>query len=632
MRKFFFFFIINVCCLHVHLFSQTQTKQLSDSSRADSLLLILPKSKSDSDKVKILNEISNAYRKINPAEGIKKGNEALELAQKINWTKGIAYAYATIAESYDRGLSDYPTALDYYLKGLKIFESVKDKAGFAKVYGAMGAIYRLQKDTAKSMYYMKRSLELSEELNDKKRIAVNLGNIGALYCDKGDNKTGLEYIFRAAKMNEETGDRTDMARNLANIGTIYSTMNNISQSLEYIIKALRISEETDDKPNTANYLARIGDVYYYLAVDSGDSPSAKKIVEFYAGKNTTALQQAKMYTDSAIAIEITMTNYNSLYVDYYQLSDIQATMGDYKGALKSFQDCFNAKEKVFNIQKDKKLTQAAMQYEFDKKEAAAKAEQERKNLVTYIISIVLLFVLIIALVTFRSLRRNQKQKRIISEQKEKVEQQNKEKETLLKEIHHRVKNNLQVISSLLELQSGGVEDENAKAALTEGQNRVKSIALIHQKLYQHENLAAIELNNFVNELYRQVASVFIKKGQTIETNFSVPETLIDIDTAVPFGLILNELLTNSFKYAFDIDKKNELKIDLSTLSTGKYIMTYSDNGNGLPAGTDLNKSKSLGLRLINRLSKQIGGIANYSFDKGSVFTINFTNTETRING
>ena len=120
----------------------------------------------------------------------------------------------------------------------------------------------------------------------------------------------------------------------------------------------------------------------------------------------------------------------------------------------------------------------------------------------------------------------------------------------MKEIHHRVKNNLQVISGLLELQSKALNDEAAKDALREGRNRVRSIALIHQNLYQFENLSTIELKRFVNDLCRQVESVF-KKQNKVAMNIKVPDLRLDIDSAVPLGLIMNELLSNSFKYAFN---------------------------------------------------------------------------------
>ncbi|BAV05091.1 Two-component sensor histidine kinase, contains HisKA and HATPase domains [Filimonas lacunae] len=202
-----------------------------------------------------------------------------------------------------------------------------------------------------------------------------------------------------------------------------------------------------------------------------------------------------------------------------------------------------------------------------------------------------------------------------------------EKDVLMKEIHHRVKNNLQVISGLLELQSRNLDNETAKAALMEGRNRVQSIALIHQNLYQFESLSAIELGRFVNDLYRQVATLY-KKQKEIPVHVNVPLLYLDIDSAVPLGLILNELLSNSFKYAFNGLEQGEITITIRIITEGKYQLIYFDNGPGLPVDFDLYKASTLGIQLINDLSRQIGGNVQYD-NKMAQFTINFTNRNLR---
>ena len=224
------------------------------------------------------------------------------------------------------------------------------------------------------------------------------------------------------------------------------------------------------------------------------------------------------------------------------------------------------------------------------------------------------------------------QNNLIEKQQKALERSLGEKELLLKEIHHRVKNNLSVISSLLELQSSGLADDSAKAAIAVGQNRVSSIALIHQRLYQHENLAAIELNGFLQDLLRQVSSIFKKPDTQIQMQIDVPETLLDIDTAVPLGLIMNELLTNSYKYAFDTQKEGLIKIDLEPLNPGDFILNYADNGPGIANNINIKNSTSLGLRLINRLSKQLGGSATYQYNNGSSFKIHFKDSIRRNQG
>jgi len=203
-----------------------------------------------------------------------------------------------------------------------------------------------------------------------------------------------------------------------------------------------------------------------------------------------------------------------------------------------------------------------------------------------------------------------------------------EKDVLMKEIHHRVKNNLQVISGLLELQSKAVNDEAAKDALMEGRNRVRSIALIHQNLYQFENLSSIELKRFVNDLCRQVENIY-KQQNKIVINIEVPVLYLDIDSAVPLGLIMNELLTNSFKYAFNDTRTGEINLQIQTHADGNYVLFYTDNGPGLPLDFDLNRATTLGLQLINDLSRQIGGKVGYEHKNGASFIVNFTNRDFR---
>lgn len=194
-----------------------------------------------------------------------------------------------------------------------------------------------------------------------------------------------------------------------------------------------------------------------------------------------------------------------------------------------------------------------------------------------------------------------------------------EKEILLKEIHHRVKNNLQVISALLEMQGSRSKNKEIKAAIVEGQNRVLSIAFIHQNLYQHDDIKGVEVHSFVDELSKHIHHVFSKADCEVRVENNIPQTYLDIDTAVPLGLIINELLTNSYKYAFVDKNAGTIKLELAKQKEGEYLFTYFDNGIGLPKDFDVNKATSLGLRLVRQLAKQLAGKINYSYNVGSKF-------------
>jgi len=204
-----------------------------------------------------------------------------------------------------------------------------------------------------------------------------------------------------------------------------------------------------------------------------------------------------------------------------------------------------------------------------------------------------------------------------------------EKEVLLKEIHHRVKNNLQIICSLLSLQSKYIDDKRYLQFFKETQNRINSMALMHENLYQSKDLANVYLNDYVNDLLKHLSHSHSIIPGNIVLNTSVENISIDIDTAVPFGLIINELVSNSLKHAFPANienprtgRKDEIKIDLQSVED-QIILTVSDNGVGFPENLDFRNTESLGLQLVNILTEQLGGTITLGRRGGTTFKIRF---------
>lgn len=218
-----------------------------------------------------------------------------------------------------------------------------------------------------------------------------------------------------------------------------------------------------------------------------------------------------------------------------------------------------------------------------------------------------------------------KSQRLIKEQKHIIENALVEKDSLLKEIHHRVKNNLQMVSSLLSLQTKNTRSKAAIEALEEGKSRVKAMALIHQKLYQNDDLSVIEMQGYIESLINSVQSVYKKGGHNINITIDAEGVELDIDRAIPFGLILNELVSNSFKYAFpDDDDDGKIYIHLRKISGQSGFFEYTDNGVGLPEDTEERANSSMGIRLMNRLANQLQ--TNLNTDKtadGVRFWFNF---------
>jgi len=197
----------------------------------------------------------------------------------------------------------------------------------------------------------------------------------------------------------------------------------------------------------------------------------------------------------------------------------------------------------------------------------------------------------------------------------------KEKEVLLKEIHHRVKNNLQIISSLLNLQSGYIQDEQAGEMFKESRNRVKSMALIHERLYQSKDLARIDFAEYVRNLTTHLFRSYGVNTHAVGLKIAVGKILLDIDTAIPCGLIINELVTNSLKYAFPPGVAGEIHINLQRENNGRLALVVSDNGAGLPSDFDFQKTDSLGLQLVSTLADQLEGTIQLERDRGTTFKI-----------
>ena len=195
----------------------------------------------------------------------------------------------------------------------------------------------------------------------------------------------------------------------------------------------------------------------------------------------------------------------------------------------------------------------------------------------------------------------------------------KKKELLLKEVHHRVKNNLQVISSLLNLQSRNFSDENVKAAFTDSQNRVKSMSLAHEKLYQSSDLSTIEMSDYIKNLAGYLYQVY-KINKDINLIIEADSEYFNVDTAVPLGLILNELITNSLKHAFVNGKGGQILIKFIN-NNGKYVLEVSDDGTGF--NQDIESHRSLGLKIVHMLADQLNATVSIDASKGTRTVINF---------
>lgn len=205
---------------------------------------------------------------------------------------------------------------------------------------------------------------------------------------------------------------------------------------------------------------------------------------------------------------------------------------------------------------------------------------------------------------------------------EQIESSLKEKEVLLREIHHRVKNNLQIISSMLNLQTNYITDEKSLLIFEESRNRVRSMALIHEKLYQNESLSSLNIKDYIVELVNYLMNSY-RTNSRVGAMINISDIYLNTDTAIPLGLIINEIVSNSLKYAFPDDRRGKISIKLTSFNNEKFQMIIEDDGIGLPENFDINKTNTLGLQLVSSLVTQLDGEIKVFSEGGTKYQIDF---------
>lgn len=229
---------------------------------------------------------------------------------------------------------------------------------------------------------------------------------------------------------------------------------------------------------------------------------------------------------------------------------------------------------------------------------------------------------------------NEELRKEIAERKkaeEKLKESLKEKELLLKEVHHRVKNNLQIVSSLLNFQSRYVKDRKAVEMFRESQKRIKSMAVIHEKLYQSKDLTRICCSEYIRSLVDYLFNSYKLRADTLTFKVDIEDCSLGMDAAIPCGMIINELITNSLEHAFPDGREGEILVSLHSRDS-KHVLTVRDNGIGFPEGLDYRKTETLGLRLVSLLADQLKGKVKLDRSSGTAFTITFAIQKTREKG
>ncbi len=574
----------------------------------------------------------------------------------------LAYNYFCIGYFFSSHLSQYDSAVIYFSKATELSDTLNTVYVSGSYNNGGLALYR-KGEYDKAMEYYTEALERRKENGSVYDVACTILNIGMVYDKLGQLEDAKSYYNEALNGFVEARHMPNEAVSYKNIADVLTSQDSLNKALVYYDKASKLFKKVNSIYLLSGCFLNMGNIYVklgeyqkaedFLLIAESSMPEGatdrfksqiyinlskvKKVIadSVYTKVNSRRVQTLKegavfgerawAYANSSNSLEVKVMAAKSLVDIYESLNDLEKAFkyakllneANIETGQKTQSDAMARMATEFETERVE--NENALLQENQKTQAA---QLKQQNYLIYGSVMGLILVLIIALVIYRS-RLNLRQAN------QTIEKSLSEKEILLKEIHHRVKNNLQVVSSLLDLQSRGIEDEEALSTFMEGQNRVKAMALIHQKLYQNENLATIDFAEYAENLMKELATIY-PSAKGVKTNIQADgNSAFDIDTAVPLGLILNELISNAYKYAFDGKSAGALNVSVEALGDGQHQLTVSDSGVGLPSEFDFQKAKSLGLRLVRRLAKQLYGSVTYSHEEGAKFIITFTDTLQR---
>lgn len=465
-----------------------------------------------------------------------------------------------------------------------------------------------------------------DDFKQNNQLLLGYYNNRGLFWQKYGNQDSAIASFNAAKeifysshKNKELNKNDEFVLGLID--------GNIAQSLielkEYKRAIPLLKKDIVSSINSKNYL--------------NAAVSETELAKCYLNLNKPYL--SKQYLDSANARLVNIEDYKAKLNILKQFAAYYDKIGSYRLAIDYYNKYISIKDSVDQSENLKELISSQIANQVAEKENLIIKNQKNireKNIevskqktirnALLFCGIILLTVIFFVLI---QLKKTKHQKQLLEIRNKKIETRNEiinksllEKDLLIKEVHHRVKNNLQIVSSLLKLQSGKTNNLEVQNSLNEAQERINSMALLHQLLYRNNQVTSLMFNEYLTSLIEQISNSFsaINENIVIKTNFI--ELELDLDTAIPLGLITNELLSNAYKHAFN-GKAGIIRVELSKLVKNTYQLKIADNGEGLAANFDLSGVDSLGLDIVAILSEQLNAELKIYNDNGAHFEIMF---------
>lgn len=574
----------------------------------------------------------------NSLKALSEYKESLSLYQATG-KKDVQDIYAFIGVEYKR-MGNYDEALKYGLKALKTAESLGDTTmKIAHVMNYLAITYFSIKNYKQSLYFFYRSLQYAKKNKEQSSIILMTYNLADVLITLNRPTESFKLIKDTEKAYRTVDVVSRMLLNVSSLNSMRTSKKYPAAKI-YSDTLLRLEPQIDINNRYRPILLLYLTIYFMEIKDYVKA-------QVYATKYVGFAERRKNNDILIRALQL-----------QYKLDSLQQ---NYKGELRNFKRYIKLRDQLFDETKTKQIAQLEIQYQTEKKDQEIKSKEtniiilkkqaqlqainieQKETTQRLTIAGAILLTLLLGLSYNRYLLKQRVNRQLQIQQAE-INLKNKsltdlisekdnlleEKEWLMKEIHHRVKNNLQIVISLLNTQSSFLSDDLAYKAIRESQHRMQSISLIHQKLYQSENLSLINMQAYISDLVQYLSGSFDIAGR-IRFEMDIESIELDVTKSVPLGLILNEAITNSIKYAFPEGRSGEIIITLLKRVGGHYQLSIRDNGVGLNKNTDITNNKTLGMSLMRGLSKQLSGTFKIKNAGGITITVSFVDETGRKN-
>jgi two-component sensor histidine kinase len=564
-------------------------------------------------------------------DALKYLREALAIYQSIGY-KDLQGIYDLIGLNL-ASMGDYINGLQYGLLAVKTAVLLGDSSlQLCTIYNRLAFTYYLSKNNKQAGIYWTKSLEIAKKYHDEEsiqQVSYNLTNL----LIKGNDPIPALAVIKTLDKTRTPGKIPEMDIDIAFMYMKIFIMLKRYDVAEKYLDQMAVSNAQLDGKSLFHEKFYAGRIFYYQHTGQFE----KSYPFIFSHRNF-----CKQNNLASVA-----------YDDDLFLFRADSALGRFNSAIKHYQRYKMVNDSIFDEKKTRQTALLQIQFETDKKDRDIQLQNKdiqllrkkgqlqqarsiQEKIVRNVILISAVLLALLAIVLFSRYRLKLRSNLLLQKQQAEINNQNKslkslnekqktlltEKEWLLREIHHRVKNNLQITMSLLNIQSSYMVNDYALEAIQNSQRRMQAMSLIHQKLYQSENLALIDMSLYIYELVNYLKESF-QDVNNLAFRFKTPVLELDIAQAVPLGLILNEAITNAIKYAFPLDRAGVVTISFMEKESGFYTLTVADNGIGLPDSFDYESHDSLGMNLMRGLTEQLQGFFEVRNCNGTVITVEF---------